>query len=105
MLVDRGNDFGTQNQETLDSYGRDMWIFRDQADRGTTKALNLYRGEIRGLVSYVTFPFMECPKYLKVRVSHAPYPHNAERLSPFKSCSILALHMLPEASTRDYGRG
>jgi hypothetical protein len=50
MLVDRGNDFGTRNQEVLDSYGSAMWIFRDQADRGTTKALNLYHGDHRGSV-------------------------------------------------------
>jgi hypothetical protein len=50
MLVYRGNDFGTHNQEVLDLYGNAMWIFRDHGDRGTTKALNLYHGEHRGSV-------------------------------------------------------
>ncbi|KIM33423.1 hypothetical protein M408DRAFT_326140 [Serendipita vermifera MAFF 305830] len=61
MLVDRGNDFGTQNQEILDSYGPDIWIFRNQADRGTTRALNLYRGEVRGF-EYLTPRIRITPK-------------------------------------------
>jgi hypothetical protein len=47
MLVDRGNDFPEQVQNKLDSYGQNMWIFRNQPDRGTTRALNLYHGERR----------------------------------------------------------
>jgi hypothetical protein len=48
MIIDRGTDFPTEVQDALDAYGKDMWIFRDQKDKGTTRALNLYRGEHRG---------------------------------------------------------
>ena len=60
MLVDRGKDFGIHNHEVMDSYGHYMWIFRDQPDRGTTRALNLYRGEHRGLVLYITLFCNSC---------------------------------------------
>ncbi|KAI6004097.1 Ribokinase-like protein [Pisolithus albus] len=36
-------------QDKLLSYGADMWHFRNRADRGTTRALNSYRGDSRGL--------------------------------------------------------
>jgi hypothetical protein len=48
MVVDRGTDFPTEVQDALEAYGKDMWMFRDQKDKGTTRALNLYRGEHRG---------------------------------------------------------
>ena len=48
MIVDRGNDFPGYVQQKLDSYGSDMWHFRDGLERNTTRALNLYRGEHRG---------------------------------------------------------
>ena len=51
MTVDRGYDFPQYAQEKLDSYGASMWRFRD-GTQGTTKALNLYRGELRGCVAY-----------------------------------------------------
>jgi hypothetical protein len=50
MTVDRGCDFPQYAQEKLDSYGVSMWRFRDGA-QGTTKALNLYRGDLRGCVT------------------------------------------------------
>ncbi|KAL0580763.1 hypothetical protein V5O48_001228 [Marasmius crinis-equi] len=50
MVVDRGPDFPPSMQKTLESYGRDMWLFRDQSNSETTKALNRYRGEHRGSV-------------------------------------------------------
>lgn len=48
MIVDRGHDFPTHIQTKLDSYGSDMWLFRDDSGRRTTKALNHYCGEHRG---------------------------------------------------------
>ena len=51
MTVDRGCDFPQYAQEKLESYGVGMWRFRDGA-QGTTRALNLYRGESRGCVAF-----------------------------------------------------
>lgn len=48
MIVDRGNDFPPEVQSTLDSYGKDMWVFRDHPDRRTARGLNRYKGEHRG---------------------------------------------------------
>lgn len=47
MIVDRGTDFPESVQQALDTYGSDMWIFRDQKESKTTKALNSYCGERR----------------------------------------------------------
>ena len=52
MIIDRGNDFPAHIQEALDSYGPDMWLYRDNPNRSTTRAINSYRGEFRGYVSY-----------------------------------------------------
>ena len=48
MIVDRGNDFPSDIQNTLEQYGKDMWLFRDDRERCTTRALNIYHGEHRG---------------------------------------------------------
>ncbi|KAL7282156.1 hypothetical protein ACG7TL_003625 [Trametes sanguinea] len=48
MIIDRGNDFSPQIQQALDAYGPDMWLYRDNPNRGTTRAINSYRGETRG---------------------------------------------------------
>lgn len=50
MIVDRGDDFPEPIRRKLESYGSDMWVFRDQPGKATTRALNLYRGELRGCV-------------------------------------------------------
>lgn len=55
MVVDRGRDFPPHIQAKLDSYGSDMWLFRDDPTRGTTKALNHYRGDHRGFVNRLLF--------------------------------------------------
>lgn len=54
MIVDRGCDWDSQHQQSLESYNeatsppcRSMWHFRKRAD-GTTRALNLYKGDLRG---------------------------------------------------------
>ena len=51
MVVDRGHDFPVHIQDKLDAYGSEMWMFRDDPTRGTTKALNHYRGDHRGFVN------------------------------------------------------
>lgn len=56
MIVDRGHDFPQAMQEALDEYGTEMWHFRDQTERITTKALNSYRGELRGCASISYIP-------------------------------------------------
>ena len=48
MVVDRGYDFPADTQKKLDAYGGEMWLYRDDASRGTTRALNEYRGDFRG---------------------------------------------------------
>ncbi|KAI0092828.1 Ribokinase-like protein [Irpex rosettiformis] len=48
MIVDRGHDFPPEIQSQLDSYGESMWLYRDDRSRGTTRAENVYRGEVRG---------------------------------------------------------
>ncbi|KAI9067619.1 Ribokinase-like protein [Trametes sanguinea] len=53
MIIDRGNDFPLHIQEALDAYGSDMWLYRDNPCRGTTRAVNSYRGEMRGF-DYLT---------------------------------------------------
>jgi hypothetical protein len=47
MVVDKGNDFPPDIEEKLLSHGKDMWLFREQPDRGTTRSLNSYRGDTR----------------------------------------------------------
>ncbi|KAI0676919.1 Ribokinase-like protein [Trametes maxima] len=48
VIIDRGNDFPPHIQNALDAFGTDMWLFRDDPSRETTKAINAYRGEVRG---------------------------------------------------------
>jgi len=62
MTVDRGHDFPQYAQEKLNSYGAGMWRFRDGA-HGTTRALNLYRGDVRGF-EYLTPRIRITPKDL-----------------------------------------
>lgn len=57
MIVDRGHDFPEHIQRRLDSYGEEMWLYRDDLSRDTTKALNEYRGDHRGCLSR-TYPFV-----------------------------------------------
>ncbi|EIW61851.1 Ribokinase-like protein [Trametes versicolor FP-101664 SS1] len=53
MIIDRGNDFPSHIQGVLDAFGSDMWLFRDNPDRGTARARNSYQGESRGF-EYLT---------------------------------------------------
>lgn len=48
ILVDRGYDWPKPIEEELNAYGEAMWVYRDQPEHPTTRALNLYTGERRG---------------------------------------------------------
>lgn len=48
MIIDRGHDFPEHIQQALDAYGADIWLYRDDTSRSTTRAVNIYRGEHRG---------------------------------------------------------
>ncbi|CCM03402.1 uncharacterized protein FIBRA_05533 [Fibroporia radiculosa] len=48
MIVDRGNDFPGSIQKQLDALGHHAWLFRDNNERVTTRALNSYKGDRRG---------------------------------------------------------
>lgn len=51
MIIDRGHDFPEDIQKKLDTYGMDTWLYRDDQQRVTTRALNSYRGDYRGYSS------------------------------------------------------
>lgn len=53
MIIDRGNDFPQDIQNRLLTYGSDIWHFRDDLNRVTTRSRNSYRGEYRGF-EYIT---------------------------------------------------
>ncbi|KAG0705445.1 Ribokinase-like protein [Suillus ampliporus] len=53
MIVDRGNDFPQEIHNRLLTYGSDLWHFRDDLNRVTTRSMNSYRGEYRGF-EYIT---------------------------------------------------
>ncbi|EJD01085.1 Ribokinase-like protein, partial [Fomitiporia mediterranea MF3/22] len=53
MIIDRGGDFPPEVQSKLDAFGKDMWLYRDDSERVTTRAVNIYRGDSRGF-NYIT---------------------------------------------------
>ena len=53
MIVDRGHDWPDDIQRQLNAYGKDMWLFRDDKSRATTRARNTYRNDSRGYTSCV----------------------------------------------------
>jgi len=48
MVIDKGYDFPADILESLSSYGKDMWLFRERQDVVTTRAINKYVGQHRG---------------------------------------------------------
>ena len=54
MIVDRGHDFPADVQTRLETFGADMWYFRDDNNRVTTRARNTYVGDSRGFVSIIS---------------------------------------------------
>ncbi|KAE8265840.1 hypothetical protein A4X09_0g6506 [Tilletia walkeri] len=62
MVIDRGEDFPSPIQDALEAYDRasplsaqhSMWRYRSRTDgHGTTRAVNLYKGQLRGF-KYLT---------------------------------------------------
>ncbi|KAG2118961.1 Ribokinase-like protein [Suillus discolor] len=53
MIIDRGNDFPQDVQNRLLTYGSDIWHFRDDTNRLTTRSRNSYKGQFRGF-EYIT---------------------------------------------------
>ncbi|KAF8665739.1 hypothetical protein AX16_000187 [Volvariella volvacea WC 439] len=53
MIVDKGSDFPADIESKLLAYGPEMWLFRERRNGVTTRALNSYRGELRGF-EYLT---------------------------------------------------
>jgi len=77
MVVDRGHDFPSQIQTKLDSYGPDMWLFRDDPTHGTTTALIHLRGERREF------------KYLTPRIRLTPQDLNGTEFARPKSLHFI----------------
>ncbi|KAI0824594.1 Ribokinase-like protein [Trametes gibbosa] len=69
MIIDRGDDFPVHIQSALDTYGEDLWLFRDNQGRDTTRALNAYRGELRGF------------EYLTPRIRITPHDLSGTKLA------------------------
>ncbi|KAG1863314.1 Ribokinase-like protein [Suillus tomentosus] len=53
MIIDRGNDLPQDMQNRLLTYGSDIWHFRDDTNRLTTRSRNSYKGQFRGF-EYIT---------------------------------------------------
>ncbi|TXT13553.1 hypothetical protein VHUM_00920 [Vanrija humicola] len=59
---------------TLEAFGKDMWAFRQRKDgHGTTRAVNRYRGQVRGF-EYLTQPYLLSPRDLLDTEWTAPLP-------------------------------
>ena len=50
MIIDKGVDFPQEIDAALRTYGESMWLFREQPDTATTRALNAYTGDHREYV-------------------------------------------------------
>ncbi|PPQ72525.1 hypothetical protein CVT24_004831, partial [Panaeolus cyanescens] len=88
MIVDTGNDFPQDIKDKLHSYGSEMWLFREQPNRGTTRALNSYRGDHRGF-EYTTPRIRLTPKDLRnTKLEKPEFLHFI--CSPTRALSIIA---------------
>ncbi|RPD61875.1 Ribokinase-like protein [Lentinus tigrinus ALCF2SS1-7] len=88
MIIDRGHDFPAHIQDALNVYGADMWQFRDDPNRGTTRALNAYKGEHRGF-EYLTPRLRITPHdLLDTKLSHARVLHFI--CSPTRAAAIMS---------------
>lgn len=63
ILVDRGNDWDQKVQSKLDEFGKEMWVYREKEGE-TTRALNLYTGEHRGELAYLSFFAIDRRRFL-----------------------------------------
>jgi len=116
MVIDRGHDFPPSFQQQLDTYGP-LFYYRDHPRRQTTRAANIYTGEVRGCVPSFSLllPSSHLPLCLllrlvkvkadkeQVRISPSPNPHLAQRpgLHPPRPAQKAALHLRPYAGARN----
>ncbi|KAH7100627.1 Ribokinase-like protein [Auriculariales sp. MPI-PUGE-AT-0066] len=89
MVLDRGAGFAREMQSALDEYGGDeLFHFRDNPDRTTTRAVNKYRGDLRGF-DYLTPRIRITPKdTLNTPLERAEMLHFI--CSPSRAAAILA---------------
>ncbi|KAF8076165.1 Ribokinase-like protein [Lyophyllum atratum] len=88
MIVDRGHDFPASIQAKLLEYGSDLWMFRDQPNCSTTRALNSYRGEHRNF-EYITPRIRITPKDL--HGTRIPVPRALHFIcSPTRASAIIS---------------
>ncbi|GAA5983175.1 hypothetical protein JCM10908_000184 [Rhodotorula pacifica] len=87
ILVDRGYDWPKDLDEELAAYGSEMWVFREQPDHPTTRALNLYTGEHREF-KYLSHRTRLEPKDLPPPLRTARYLHFV--CSPTRALEITA---------------
>ncbi|KAG2058895.1 Ribokinase-like protein [Suillus hirtellus] len=89
MIIDRGNDFPQDMQNRLLTYGSDIWHFRDDTTRLTTRSRNSYKGQFRGLrcyfihlsPPYLTFPYDNSFEYITPRIRLTPRDLERTRLT------------------------
>lgn len=88
MIIDRGNDFPEDIQNRLLTYGSDIWHFRDDSNRVTTRSRNSYRGEYRGF-EYITPRIRLTPRDLeKTRLTRPSSVHFI--CSPTRALQIIS---------------
>ncbi|KAF8917788.1 Ribokinase-like protein [Mucidula mucida] len=88
MVVDRGHDWPSYVQKDLERYGSDIWMFRDQPDAKTTRALNSYMGDHRSF-DYLTPRIRITPRDLKgTRLAGATRLHFI--CSPSRASAIMS---------------
>lgn len=69
-IVDKGHDFPLDVDTQLKTYGEDMWLFRENMNRETTRELSIYRGEHR---EFVPSSMLEGHGMLTWRRAHCAY--------------------------------
>ncbi|KAH8106249.1 Ribokinase-like protein [Cristinia sonorae] len=77
MIVDRGHDWPETIQNQLQAYGQDMWLYRDDKSRETTRARNTYREDARGF------------QYLNPRVRITPRDLSGTKLEDPKTLHFI----------------
>ncbi|GJN90820.1 hypothetical protein Rhopal_003834-T1 [Rhodotorula paludigena] len=74
ILVDRGYDWPAEVERELETYGKEMWVYREKPDAPTTRALNLYTGEHRDF-EYLTPRVRLEPQDLPAPMRTSQYLH------------------------------
>lgn len=81
MIVDRGHDWPQDIQNQLEAYGQDMWLFRDDKTRATTRARNTYQKDLRGCV-VVDFLMIDPPTQPEGDTHRFQYLNHRLRITP-----------------------